>query len=135
MIIKKEDIHEVIVCDENDSILEVSLMLRDSLSKHCIVVDGEDKPIGMISIQDIVYRGVGSEMNLRETSIKEIMSKELKTLAIETSKEELEELLIESSIHFYPITENGILIGGIDIWSLCHCLDKCERNQYEVLKK
>jgi len=47
--IQKENLHDAVVCKLEDSVLEVSRIMRDTQARHLIVVDSDLKPVGLIS--------------------------------------------------------------------------------------
>ncbi len=125
-MIDKAELDEVLICEINDSIFDVSLMLRQTLSKHCVVVDKDSCLKGLISIQDIVYRGVCEELELKSIPISTIMSQKIESISIDESEDEICEKLSNYTNHYFPvINSDEKVIGGIDIWRLYSLLQSC----------
>ena len=55
-MINKGHLTDAVICRENDDVLEVSRILRDTQRRHIIVLDKNDGPIGVISTMDINNR-------------------------------------------------------------------------------
>lgn len=125
-MLQKSDLDEVLVCSEDDTIFDVSLMLRQTLSKHCIVLDSNDCLKGIVSIQDIIYRAVCEELNVKSMSISTIMSTSVEKIEISCSVDELCEKLTSYSTHYFPVVDDkNLVIGGIDIWKLWSIIKVC----------
>jgi len=52
-MINKSLLTDVVFCSENDTVLEVARILRDTRARHLIVTDSKKKPLGIISTVDI----------------------------------------------------------------------------------
>lgn len=126
-MLDKADLDEVLICDMNDSIFDVSLMLRQTLSKHCIVVDKDNCLKGLISLQDIVYRGICEELDIKSIPISTIMSQKIEFISIDGSEDEICDKLTTYTNHYFPvINSDEKVIGGIDMWRLYSLLQSCK---------
>lgn len=112
-MIDKNLLQDVVICRKNDTILEVARILRDTKSRHLIVVDEEDKPLGIISTVDISNRVVSEELNSAETSAEEIMSKPIEVVDVKESFEDAYKKMSEKGTYSIPVVENHKLIGSL----------------------
>ncbi len=108
-------LHDAVVCNEDDSVLEVSRIMRDTRKRHILVVDGHLKPLGVISAFDINNRVVAEEKNIHNTKAKDIMSKPVQTIDVHSSYEEACEKMVEYEMHTIPVTKEGKIIGILDL--------------------
>ncbi len=112
-MIGKHLLNDVVFCNENDSILEVSRILRDTKSRHLIIIDSHKKPLGIISTVDINNRVIAEAKDPAKTLAKQIMSKPIQTIEVSSTCEEAYKKMIEHETYSMPVTENGILIGSL----------------------
>lgn len=98
---------EVITISKDSSILEAARqMITKSVSS--LVVIEKNKPVAIISENDIV-NGIIS----KKTKIKDVMSKEFMIISPLTRFSEIVKSLREKRIKRFPVVENGKLIGLI----------------------
>ena len=113
-VIKKEHLHDAVVCKENDSILEVSKIMRDTLTRQLIVVDESLVPLGIITSFDIVKRAIAEEVILDTAEAKEIMTSPLLSIKIGQTFDEAAEKMAALETFRLPVTERGKLVGVLD---------------------
>ncbi len=113
-MIDKNHLHDVVVCKEDDTLLEVSRILRDTQSRHLIVVNKNLSPMGIISTVDINNRIVAEEKDPKKIKAKEMMTKPIASVDINTSYQEAYEKMIAKGTYSLPVTEKGKLIGMLD---------------------
>ncbi len=113
-MIKKETLNDVVICKETDSIVEVSRILRDTKTRHLVVVDNEQKPVGIISTVDINNRVVSEKKDTETTKAKDIMTKPISTVELTETYEVAYQRMVEKSTYSIPVVENGKLIGELD---------------------
>lgn len=113
-MIEKNKLQDAVICDENETVLEVSRILRDTKSRHLIVVDGEQKPLGIISTVDINNRVVAEGINAEETCAEEIMTFPIEVVELNSSYEDAYKKMIEKGTYSIPVVENGRLVGILD---------------------
>lgn len=113
-MIDKNKLLDAVVCDENCSILEVSRILRDTKSRHLIVVDEKLKPLGVISVSDINNRVVSEELEPSETSASKIMTKNIDVIDVKESYDVAYKKMVARGSYSIPVVENGKLVGLLD---------------------
>jgi CBS domain-containing protein len=90
-----------------------------SLAQHKIgallVVDGDDKPCGIISERDIVRVLAGAPTGFRQHKVEEAMTADLITCAPKDSVDTLMDLMTERRIRHLPVMEGGSLRGLLSI--------------------
>ncbi len=98
---------DVITINQNSSLKE-SANLMASKSVSSLVVLEKDKPIAIISENDII-KGVIS----KKSKVKDIMDNEFIIISPQTKFSEISKSLREQKIKRFPVVENGKLIGLI----------------------
>jgi len=129
-MIDKKRIQDVVICKENDSILEVSRILRDTKSRHLVVINNNKKPIGIISTVDINNRVVAQELDYKKTNAGDVMTKNIDVVDIKDSFDKACEKMISKGTYSIPVVENGKLIGIIGFNELF-----CKVKEHEGVKK
>ena len=113
-MIEKNKLSDAIVCSEQDTILEVSQILRDTQTRHIIVLNKEKQPVGIISTVDINNRVVAEKKDPSKIKAQDIMTKPIAHVDITSSYDDAYKKMIERGTYSLPGTEKGKLIGLID---------------------
>lgn len=113
-MIEKNKLQDAVICDENDTVLEVSRILRDTRSRHLIVVDSEQKPLGIISTVDINNRVVAEGLNPEEAAAGDVMTSPIEVVELNSSYEDAYKKMIEKGTYSIPVVENEKLVGILD---------------------
>lgn len=112
-MIDKKLLHDVVFCKEDDSVIDVSRILRDTRARHLIVINSKKNPVGIISTVDINNRVVSEGKNASNLKAKEIMTQPIETVDISSTCEEAYQKMILKGTYSIPVTEKGILIGSL----------------------
>ncbi len=110
-MIKDCKINKVLTAKVDDSVLEVAKILRDTLSRHLVVIDENEKPVGFLSVVDINNRVVAEELDPKTLKAKDIMTNNIVTVEETEKVSNAVELMIEKDILSCPVTNDGKLIG------------------------
>ncbi len=113
-MIDKEILYDAVFCKEDDSVLEVSRIIRDTKSRHLIVVDKNLKPLGIISAFDINNRVVAQEIDPKKITAVKIMTKPVEAVDISSNYKDAVEKMAALETYTLPVIENGKLIGTLD---------------------
>jgi len=116
--IDKGMLYDAVVCNEDESVLEVSRIMRDTRARHLIVVDGDLKPLGIISPSDINNRVVAEEKNPSYISACEIMTKPVETIDLDSTYSQAAEKMAFLETFTMPVVNNGKLVGILDYSSV-----------------
>lgn len=123
---ERDKLLDAVVCNENDNVLEASKVLRDTQTRHLIVVNGSREPVGILSAIDINNRVIADEKNPAEIIVSEVMTQPIESIDINSSYEEAYKKMIEIGTYSMPVTENGELIGVIDFNQLFKKCGECK---------
>ena len=100
----------VIVAKEDDTIFDVSQLMK----KHnigAVVILKHEKIVGILSERDVVQRAVCSELPVKKTKVKEIMTRQVITADLKDGLNKIHEIMCSAPFRHLPIVSNGKLIG------------------------
>lgn len=90
------------------------LMMNEDIGA-LVVVDGEARPVGIITDRDMVVSAIAEGVNPEEVTVEEIMTKDLITVDEDTDLFEMLSILSENSIRRLPVTRGIKLIGIVSV--------------------
>ena len=99
----------VLALDKSTSLQEAAENMK-KLNVGCVIVTGNNNPVGIITERDFVTKIVAEGRPLF-TEIQEVMSSPLITIDSEETIWEASELMKEKSIHKLPVKENEQITG------------------------
>ncbi|MBS3082108.1 CBS domain-containing protein [Candidatus Pacearchaeota archaeon] len=117
-MINKNLLQDVVFCNDDASVLDVSRILRDTRTRHLIVVNEKNNPVGIISTVDINNRVVAEEKNSSTLKARDIMTKPIETVEVSSTCEEAYQKMVSKGTYSIPVTENGSLIGSLSFSKL-----------------
>ena len=83
-----------------------------------VLVETDGAVFGLVTDRDIVVRGIAKGLDPQSTTLGEVCSRELVTLAPGDSADDAVRLMRERSVRRIPITENGNVVGVISLGDL-----------------
>ena len=95
----------------------VELMNRNEIG-CLVVVDEEEKPVGIITERDLLKRVLGKRKDPVRAKVKDIMSKPLVTGTPHMDIEAAVRLMFKHKIKKLPVVENGWLVGLVTLTDL-----------------
>ena len=109
---------DVITVEAEATVREaVELMNRNEIG-CLIVVDKEEKPVGIITERDLLKRVLASRKDPVRTKVKDIMSKPLLTGTPHMDIEAAVRLMFKHKIKKLPVVEDGRLVGLVTLTDL-----------------
>lgn len=99
-----------------DSSINEAAKIMSNLNVGSVPVCEGDKPVGIITDRDITVRGVAN--NNFNSSVKEVMSKNLVYGTPDMSTDEAARLMAENQIRRLPIVENNKIVGIVALGDL-----------------
>ena len=101
---------KVVTAKENLTILEAVKLLNDRHVGSLVVIDDENRCIGIFTERDAI-RVVAQKVNLEE-QLNKVMSTHVATIGLEASFDDAKSLLLSHRIRHLPVTDQeGKLIG------------------------
>ena len=104
---------ECVICKEDDPVLEVAKILRDTGARHIFVVNENEKPLGVISTVDINNRVVAEEKNPMKMKAKDIMTAPVSAVDCDDPVEKAFLVMTEKGTYSCPVTQKGKIIGMV----------------------
>ncbi|THB78040.1 MAG: CBS domain-containing protein [Desulfobacteraceae bacterium] len=102
--------YPVLTVDQDTSVEEVAMLLRDVGCTGMPVVDQDEKIVGVISRRDFKKVKKSSQM---QSPIKAFMTRDVVTISHEKSAIEAAKLMIKNDVGRIPVMEDGKIIGII----------------------
>lgn len=118
-------LRKVNTCSVNDGVDKIAQLLKKTGDRHVIVLDGK-KPVGIISVTDIVYRLVAEDKDASDTKAKDIMTSKI---MVRDASEKLTPAyvdMIKHNIYGCVITSKGTIRGMLDLREAMNCLVKAK---------
>ena len=116
-----------VVSDVNENVVDVAKKLKENRRfNHVIILDGK-KPVGIVSIRDVVERVVAEERDVKNTKVSDIMTSPVVTIKENQDTKEIADMMIKNSFLSLPIVnENDGFLGVVSIYDV---LAKLKENQ------
>ena len=112
------------------SALEASRRMRDAHVGCVLIVDGDDKPLGIFTERDLMSRVVTEGRDPAAVQVKEVMSRD--PFRAEAEERVLNAALAMQDRHIrhLPVTDDGVLIGVLSLRDLLRTM--LDEKQAEV---
>ncbi|MDX1332924.1 MAG: CBS domain-containing protein [Robiginitalea sp.] len=127
---------QLVVLNTTDSLEKAERLFKKHRIRHIPVIEGQKRIVGMLSLTDLLRisfaDGAYEDEEDIETvvyemfSLSQVMAKNIKTVAPDTTIKEVAELLANEEFHALPIVEDGNLVGIVTTTDLIKYL----LNQY-----
>ncbi len=106
--------HRVVTIEPEATVAQAASKMRENEVDALIVVE-DNKPIGIITERDLVYRVLAEQRDL-STKVREVMTKGLITIKTHTTLGEAARLMLDHGIRHLPVTdEEGNLVGMLSM--------------------
>ncbi len=126
---------DVIVARPSDNLAHIRrLMLRHMISR-IVIVDEDNKPVGIVTISDIIEAVINKYASRPLTSItaEQVMSTDLKTITPRKSIKSAAELMLKNKIGgLIVVNEDGTLAGLVTRTDLARAFAENYRGEYLV---
>jgi len=109
--------------DSHASIVEAARRMRDQ-DVGAVIVEDDDKLVGLVTDRDIAVRAIAEERDPRETEVARVASKQLQTLKPDDELDAAVELMRKSAVRRAPVVEGGKVVGIVSIGDLAREKDK-----------
>ncbi len=104
---------EPVYIDQQAGIVEVARLLRQHHVGSVIVVDGQGRPVGIVTDRDIVIEVIAEEVPIDSVCVRDIMSPQLLTVREDAGIEEVLDRLREAGVRRAPVVDGEGLLSGI----------------------
>ena len=114
---------EPITVSKNTKIREAIARIINEGIGAIVVVDDNDKPIGIVTKRDLLWAIIYSGKNIEEDTVDSIMSKQLITIDPDTELTDIVSIMTRNNISHLPVVEDGRLVGIISDRDLVEALN------------
>jgi CBS domain-containing protein len=118
---------DVITVGPDHTLHEASQLLARHNIGAVIVVDGDGKPVGILSERDIVRKLAEDGSNCLTLSIGEVMTKDLIIAVLEDELGYLSNIMTDKRIRHLPVMHGDDLVGIVSIGDVV----KAQRDQFK----
>ena len=117
-----QTVHDVMTAnpraiDASDTVLVAARAMRDE-DAGAVVVISNGQPEGIVTDRDIVVRAVADEREPGETSVSEVMTRNVVALSPTDSVDRAAALMREHAVRRLPVVDNGQVAGIVSLGDL-----------------
>lgn len=114
-MIDKKHLSDTVVCREKETVLEAARILRDTKSRHLVVLSTDNKPLGILSTVDINNRVVAQEKDPKKTKVEDVMTRPVHSIDCSETYHHAIKKMAEAGSYSIPVTCNGKLLGSLEL--------------------
>ncbi len=109
--------HKVVTIGPEESVFDaMQLMAANNIG--ALLVMRDDKPVGILTERDFSRKSYLLNKPLKDTLVKEIMSRQIVYVGLDNTNEDCMALITEMRVRHLPVIEEGKLIGLLSIGDL-----------------
>lgn len=125
-----------LVCKSTSSIFEAAQRMIAAKENHALVIDDNGELLGIFTTKDLAFRVVGSNLNIKNTTVKKIMTPNPMCAKKGTKASEALNLMVLKQFRHLPIVnEENQVVGVLDITKCYNEAMKKLEKLYESSKK
>ncbi|MFC1639998.1 CBS domain-containing protein [Gemmatimonadota bacterium] len=123
---------QVYVTSPVQSVLDAIKTMQDRKVGALLVVE-DGKPVGIFTERDVMTRVVSREFNPAETSVSEVMTKNLVAVCPDTTVQQAMAIVTEKRCRHLPVMDGDELLGVVSSGDLMHWVVKSQGYEIENL--
>jgi CBS domain-containing protein len=104
----------VITIDSSTSVYNAAGLMKESKIGCLIVVDPHEKPLGIVTETDIMYKVVAEKRSL-DTEVDKVMTKEIKSIKEDETIEQAAKVMAAHLIRRLPVVKEKRLVGIVTL--------------------
>jgi CBS domain-containing protein len=106
---------DVTTAELDSSLEQVAQMMKDEDAGAIPVLDDNGELCGIVTDRDIVIRCIAEGKNPAETSVEDVLSEEVRTVAPDDDVREALRIMADHQIRRLPVIEEGELVGVVSL--------------------
>ncbi len=114
VLVKNVMSRPVVTVQSSANIALAARLMKESRISSLIVVDSKDRPLGIVTETDIIYKVVAGNKPLK-TRVEQVMTADLKTITEEETVEQAAKLMAAHRIRRLPVMLDRNLVGIITL--------------------
>jgi CBS domain-containing protein len=103
----------VISIRPGDTVVDAARKMSDHDIGSLLVLDDDSSVVGIITERDIMRKLVAKALNTAQTTVAQVMVKDVLSCSPETALSEAERIMAKNQIRHLPIIKNGFALGMI----------------------
>ena len=112
---------KVVTIKSSQNVLEACQIYKDR-GVGCLVVMESGMVVGIVTERDIIERIILQELNPKQTLVKDIMSKNIKTIHATAPVEKAADIMKKNHIKKLPVILNNEIVGIITVTDIANIL-------------
>lgn len=113
---------EVVSVDKKTSVRDAAAKMAET-DVGSVVVNDNNKLVGIITDRDITIRGVAKNNDLGNVTCDQVMSKNVVTATSDTNMEDVIDLMSENQIKRVPIVDNENVVGMVSLRDISQTIE------------
>ena len=130
-ILKKKGSKTITTSKETKIVNVAHILAKEKIG--ALVILEKEKVVGILSERDIV-RGFTQKKSVRNTQVRELMTKNVVTCGLEDNNEDLLTLIVNKHIRHLPVLDKDKLVGLVSIGDLVKDRTKRLKKEIDQLK-
>lgn len=104
---------EVVTADSDTAVEELAHQMGEELIGSVVIVDGDDKPIGIVTDRDLALKVLGHERDPATTTAAEVMTEKIVTVDEDAGIFDVLSRMAEANVRRIPAVDADGTISGI----------------------
>jgi signal-transduction protein with cAMP-binding, CBS, and nucleotidyltransferase domain len=124
----------IVIAKDSESIFTISTLMKDKEVSSIIIIDQDDKPVGIITERDLVRRVVADGKDPKDTQATEIKSSPLITVDADDYLFDAVKIMEKNNIRRLPVVKDDAIVGFVTIKDIIRHLHTSYNDKHYLLK-
>ena len=124
----------IIMAKVSESIFTISTLMKEKQVSSIIIIDQNDKPVGIITERDIVRRVIADSKNPNTTKATEIKSQPLITVGPNAYLFNACKIMEKNNIRRLPVVKDNAIVGIVTITDIIKHLHTIHKEDHYLLR-
>lgn len=124
----------IITAKYSESIFTISTLMKEKQVSSIIIIDQNDKPVGIITERDIVRRVIADRKNPNTTKATEIKSQPLITVGPNAYLFNACKIMEKNNIRRLPVVKDNAIVGIVTITDIIKHLHTIHKEDHYLLR-
>jgi signal-transduction protein with cAMP-binding, CBS, and nucleotidyltransferase domain len=124
----------IVIAKDSESIFEISNLMKDKEVSSVIIIDKNDKPVGIITERDLVRRVIADGKDFKDTQATEIKSYPLITVDADAYLFDAVKIMEKHNIRRLPVVKDNAIVGFVTIKDIIKHLHTFYKDNHYLLK-
>ena len=109
---------------QDATVFDAVKIMLDNKTYGLVVVDDENKPVGLLSERSLIKRFILRNKRPDEVQVKAVMRRPLPAVPINMSLPKVAEYLVENGLERTTVTDNGRVVGYVTLTDMARYLSR-----------